>query len=288
MPQFTRLVQAALIVSLLFGVPAFAQDSHNSPSRQLYLLAGTPTTNGSTGTFPVVLYQVGANGKLKLIREVVSQRDGLLALHAAGSVLFALHLNGLPNVVSIIHTEEPGQPDDVVFDPRGLVEVNRAILTAEPSALTADILIPLETEPPNPNKGTLASVSSELNEASSRVRSDAWNEYAALRWDGAPGGPSLGAGVTGISVGNNFAVSVLGHTIVVDALPPSLRGTKIVPEITAVSERYFLLNGVHSSEELYSRDTEEVFVHDRRRNIWKTMQVEGNVSTIHTRIIKGT
>jgi hypothetical protein len=275
----SRLFCVGLTVALICGVVASGQRTASVASQQLYLLSGTPTNSGPQ-TFPVALYQVGPNGKLKVVREVVPQTEGLFEVEAAGGVLFVLHPHILPKSVSIIHLDNPDRPDDVIFNPSASIVIDRGVVFAEPPGSQPDELIPMVPNAANPN-GTLAVVSSETSGTASRVRRDAWDEYAALRVDGDMGGPSVLAGITGRAVDGNLTISIFGHTISVDTLPPTLVGTKSILTIAASSQQYSLLLQVASSmADIFSRDSMQVFVHDRGRNVWKTMNLEGNDSSI--------
>lgn len=253
--------------------------------RQLYLLSATPTEH-TNKTYPVVLYRLSADKRLKVVREVVPQADGVRFVQAWGDAIFVIHPHVISTAVTIVHTGEPMLADDVVFNPRGLILADAWVAVAAPSASSVDELVPLITDASQPThiKGTVASISSNPTGTASRVRSDAWDEYAALRREGEPGGPTnIVPYLVGSTAGDNVAVSVFGHSIVIDTLPPSLRGAtaKITPFIVAVNPEYNLLVVQPPAEDWSSGklpNSTEMFVHDRARGRWKTIRIEGNTS----------
>ncbi len=266
----------------------------------MYLLAGTPTSIYGTEGFPATLYQVGAGAKLEFVREVVPQGHGLIAVHPVGNVIF-VGRDG-PSVLTVIHVRDPKRQDDVpislfesqnevLFPPGSIMADLEASIASESAQLSPIELIPFFTHASqyDPRKGdstrgVLVSVSSDLETSIPRVQRDAWDKYSALQSEGAPGGPQIiPTGIMGSAVHNRFAVDIFGHIIPVDTLPPSLRGKKTLKAI-AVSQEYVLLAVTRSRREIYSPSSAQIHVHDRARNAWETIQLEGNASADHSRL----
>ena len=70
--------------------------------RQLYLLAAA-TTKHSDKTYPATLYQVSTGKRLRSVREVVTQPEGIRFVRAWGDTIFIVHPNQIATAVSIIH-----------------------------------------------------------------------------------------------------------------------------------------------------------------------------------------
>ncbi|MGH9775894.1 MAG: hypothetical protein ACRD50_13205 [Candidatus Acidiferrales bacterium] len=284
-----RLFCAELL--FLMGCWTLASGQGTAPPRGLYLLAATPTEH-SPQTYPAILYSVSAEKKLKMVREVVPQADGVRLVQAWGNAIFVTHPHLITTSVSVIHTDEPLRADDVVFNPHafdamsnphGLFVGDGGVALAEPQPFYIDQLYPLSPDFGDPTKGTLVSVSGEALAGRSRIKFNAWDEYAALRHDGGLGGPAITAGLIGSAEDGNLVITKAGHSTVVDKLPPSLRGKsrKIVPVIVAASREYLVLILQNTAEEVSSGNlgaSMEAFVHDRVRDLWKTIQIEGNSS----------
>jgi hypothetical protein len=289
--QRFRLLSAVLFLGL-FCNPSTGRQVDESP-RQLYLLAATPTQH-TDKTYPATLYRVTGDKKLKPVRELVAQADGVRFVQAWGNAILVAFPHLTTTTFSIVHTQGPMLPDNIVFnphpydlttDPHGMIVAASLASAAEPPGSFARELVPLSPDFSDPAKGTLVSVSSGPAQAEPRITKNSWNDYAALRYEGIPGGPTGSPGLTGSALGDNFVISVSGHTIVIDTLPPSLRGIgkKIRAAIVVASERYLALTVERSQEEMSSAslpDSTEAFVHDRARDRWAAIRVEGSASAM--------
>ena len=296
-----RSLRMALVLSFICGCVASAQDKQNpTSSGDMYLLAGTPTSIYGTEGFPATLYQVGAGAKLEFVREVVPQGHGLIAVHPVRNAIF-VGRDG-PSVLTVIHVRDPKRQDDipislpesqneVLFPPGSIMADFEASIASEPAQLSPVELIPFFTHASqydprrgDPTKGVLVSVSSDLETSIPRVQRDAWDKYSALRSEGALGGPQIiPSGIIGSVVHKRFAVDIFGHIIPVDTLPPSLSRTKALKAV-AVSQEYVLLAVTGATPETYSPSSARVHVHDRTRNTWETVQLEGNATADQSRL----
>jgi hypothetical protein len=276
------LIGAVLVQILLHGALASGQVPRNVIPLQLYLLSGTPTNYGEE-TFPVCLYRVNA-AKLKLVREVVPQTEGLYSVHTSRDVIFVAHPHIVPTTASIIHASDPLRADDVVFNPKSLITIGEEVL-AEPKPALVDELFALATDPTQLNKGTLVSVSSSLAATDPRLKYDKWEEYSALRFDGVPGGPAPGTGPFGSIVGERFVISIFGHNIAVEALPPFHQGIngQTIAWFVAVNREYSVLALANTAPALPTEKAgilREMLVHERVQDRWKKIQIEGSNSRL--------
>jgi hypothetical protein len=81
-------------------------------------------------------------------------------------------------------------------------------------------------------------------------------------------------------VGDDIGITIFGHANVIGPLPAFLRGTnrKLILVIAAVSQDYLLLVARDDLPPEKLGASQEMFVHDRVRNRWSTIQIEGNWS----------
>jgi len=281
---------AALALGLLCCIPTWGQGNPTPSLQQLYLLAGT-TSQHTPQSYPVVLYRVGKDRRLELVREVVRQSDGIRFVYAWGDAIFFLYPHDSVTSVSIVHTNEPTRADDVVFSSDGVTPSPSASAIVVPPGSAAALLIPWITnlaDPANPPSRiavTDAKVSSSSGGPGPRVQLDTWSDYAYLRSEGAPGGPNYVAALIGSAEGDNLAINFFGHTTVIDKLPPKLRRTnnEIVPSIVAASEEYLILCRQLTWEEVKAGKLGgaiELYVQDRTKDRWNTVQSESNSSTL--------
>lgn len=278
------------ILALTCGVMLRAGRVTINPTLQLYLLAGT-TSQHTPQSYPVLLYRVGENKKLKIVREVVPQADGTRFMYAWGNIIFALHPHTAPTNVAIVHTNEPMRADDVQFSPEGVVPSTSVTTVAEPPGSGEVLLVPWITnltDPSNPPahyEVTDARISNSSIGTSPRVQYDIWSDYAYLRHQGAPGGPNYVPDLIGSAAGENLTIDFFGHSVKVDKLPPSWRrtDTRIVPIIAAASEKYLILTLQYPWESVRSGkvgDSLELAVRDRASGRWSTIRSEGNSPTL--------
>jgi hypothetical protein len=287
---------AGLLASLCGGFAALAQRTVDEAGQQrLYLVAATLTVKGRPGDYPVTLYQA-TQGKLKFVRDIIpsgpqgdTASEGSMAptslccVPVSRSALYFLYPYYRSTTVSIVHFDDPTRVDDVTFNSKaGWTDGMRtAVVPRSPSEDELLIPIILDFSDPSHLKGTLTNISSATK--ASRVTSDAdvWNDYANLQREGDVGGPGPQTALVGVRAGDNIAVSVLDHAVVVDALPPELREVreKKIPIILAANERYLLSVAQLTSEEMASGklgDTVRIFSHDRAHGQWNAIQIEGN------------
>jgi hypothetical protein len=282
--QRYRLLWAGIVL-IPFCCGIASGQEIDATGQQLYLLSATPTEH-SDKTYPANLYQVGADKKLKLVREVVPQSEGVRFVQAWGDAIFVIHPHVVATTVSIVHTSEPPSRDDVLFNSRGLNVNNSAAVAAEPQTGTVELLPLLEDySDPAHLRGTLASVSTSPTASEPRVKFDFWGQYSFLRRAGHHGGPNFAVDLVASRDGGKIAISIYGHTIFIDSLPSALRGAtrKIVPIIVAATQEYLIVMVQRTREEMLSPDpgnSREIFVHERLRDRWKTLRIEGNSPTL--------
>ena len=285
---YKRLSPSLLFV-LLWCLPGGGQLENAAPSERLYLLAAT-TTEHSPQSYPVRLYRV-ASKKLEFVREVVAQADGIRFLCAGQKTFFALHPHTGVTSVAIVHTDDPMRADDVKFSQQGVAPSPPSTAIADPpgagDVLLAPWIINL-TEPANPPKEytvTLARVSGRVAGPGPRIQFDTWSDYEYLRYEGAPGGPNYTPGLIGSAEGENLTINFFGHSSTIDKLPSSLRGTnaKVTPFIVAADRDYLILTPQYSWEDIRSGrlgDSLKLYVKDRLKDHWSTIQSEGNFPTL--------
>ena len=114
---------------------------------------------------------------------------------------------------------------------------------------------------------------------------DTWSDYAYLRHEGSAGGPNYVPDLIGSVAGDAITISFFGHSVVVDQLPPGLRGAsgKIVPVILAASSDYFVFTPQYSRQDMNSGKLGEslhLYVHDRVNDRWDVTQSDGNAPTL--------
>jgi hypothetical protein len=293
-PKWVRngFLCAGLVASMCDGVTVFGQRPPDGAARQqLYLVAATLTVKGQPSGYPVTLYQV-TGGKLEVVREIISpgpdalqeSSTSICCVRRSNNALYFLYPYYRSTTVSIVHFDDPARMDDVKFNSEAAFTDGGRTAVFPRSASGDELLIPITTDFSDPAhlKGTLTDIVSTMKGSQVTPNSDAWNDYGALQWEGEVGGPALQTGPGGVlRAGNNLAISVVGHTVVLDALPPSLRGAtdRSLPVIFAVNQKYLLIGTVNTSEAMASGklgDTSRVFVHDRASNQWKVIRVEGN------------
>jgi hypothetical protein len=303
--QRTRLrsgsVYAGMALSLCICAVVCAQQPNpgDSHSQKLYLIAATLTVKGGPSGYPVTLYQI-ADGKLKLVREIIppgpsgdTANEGSMAptsiccAPVSKNAIYFIYPYYSSTNIAIVHFDDPSRVDNVKFNAAGVFSDGMRTAVVPQSVSSDELLIPLITDfsVPAHLKGTLTRISSDSK--GSHVTSDAtnWNDYRGLLREGDVGGPATQVALVAAKVADNVALSVLDHSVIIDELPPALRGTKdkIVPAILAANEQFLLLCLQHSYEEMARGDLGpkfQVFVHDRVRNQWKEIRVEGNSSRL--------
>ena len=260
--------------------------SDRAATGEMYLLAGTPVDDYA---YPVTLYRA-EGGKLRTVREVLPQTEGVQSVRAWGNAIFLIHPAQNPKAVTVLHTDEPLRADDVTINPSYpdfFFTADAAVAEPKPSVIE-ELMLTSRGEFSAANMGWL-SVTADATDASPRIKADSWDEYSAMRLEGETGGPVRDASFVAAVAGNNLVFPpAFGHPIVIDSLSPQVRdaisgGTRPVAAILAVNRQYLLLVVQRTFEEMFSRQSlssseMNLFLHDREHDAWKTIQVEGNNS----------
>jgi hypothetical protein len=274
-----RQTCALLALCLSCGVGAFGQRT-GTDTQQLYLLFGTPGDK-LVETYPVRLFRVGANNELVLVREVVPKTAGLRIVRMWGHAIFVVSPRYPATTVSIVHTDDPTRKDDVTVSGKGVFPDDGLTVVATPQGTDGDLLLPWIADSSDPTHvvWTLASISSDPSQSGPRVKFNHWDEYAALRYEGGTGGPELISPPACVARSGELEVIVHNPPIIIDSLPPELRdtNTKLVISVEAESQDYLLLRAFDPSTERPA-SSEKMFLHDRAKDRWSTIQVEGNRS----------
>lgn len=265
------------------GAIVGGESTANAPGT-LYLLAGT-ATNYHEGRFPVDLYRVGGNQALRFVREIVSQSNGLFSVHASKDAIFVNYPSVNPTSVSVIHIGTPANGDDVVFNSETshINPIESAM--AQPGGLLAVELFPIDSNDAEANahhEASLVSVSSERGPVSRRIGRDHWTDYGSLRWDGGTDDPEPAMPLYASLAGKNVVVIVGRHVIPIDSIPPAIAkvGEQKRPVILAASQDYLVLSFKYTQAEMTRLGTsKQVFVHDRVRNLWGTLMLDGNLAS---------
>jgi hypothetical protein len=248
------------------------------PGMRLYFLAATPTDDWA---YPVTLYEA-QDSKLRQVRQISPQEEGVRSIRSWGNVIFLTH----SNMLTVLHTDDPLRVDDVT--PQPPLGFGAFAVIAEPKSAEFDELMMSSRGEMTPANIKWLSVASEPSTTGPRVREGAWNEYAAMRFEGNRLGRDW-AGLYGAVEGDHLVCLAFDHHVVMDSLPAfvgeAINQTamqRII--IVAASEQYLLFELEYSQEERFSKKlsaaTETtLFLHDRLNDRWKTIQVEGNRST---------
>jgi hypothetical protein len=306
--RLVGLACASFVLILCAGAEIFAQQrGANAPSGKLYLVAATLAMMEQPSGYPVTVYEV-ANGTIKTVREVIrpypDSGDGITEstpaptaigrILASENALYFIHVSSdgrNPNSISIVHFDNPAKADDLQVRAAGFV-ISNPLTVVSRSTSEDELLIPtftLRGQPPfQPESANLTSILITPERTQVTVNSDAWGDYA-LQFAGQIGGPNPNyLWNWGVASGDNLVValagvpSFVGHTLVLDELPPTLRGTQTKLWVRAANDRYLI-----SHELDYSKNpgaTSHVFVHDRVGNQWKTLQLDGNSMTTILRL----
>jgi len=275
------------IVVLMLLCALDMRGPHAQDVRQLYLLAAA-TTKHSDKTYPATLYQVSPGKRLRSVREVVTQPEGVRFVRAWGDTIFVVHPNQIATAVSIIHESDPVRADDIVFNSGGMFVDDLRTAITQPVANTTEILFPIVTDKRDPNhlKGRLVSVSGTLGEPAQRMKYDIWKEYASLRMEGDYGGPAYDTRFIGSAEDDNLVISIFGFRTAIYTLPPATRSIKDrTAGLFAASARYTVLSVLPrlSTEEMAlanRRDSLQMWIHELKENSWQTIQIEGNSSRL--------
>lgn len=230
-------------------------------------------------SYPVSVYEISGY-KLKLVREVVSQADGVRMIQAWDDVIFAIHPHITSTAVSIVHTNKPEMVDDVVFNPQELIPFDAAVSVVVVQGVPFE-LVPLIVDAHDRahSTGSLASISERPIETGSRIQADKWKQYSQLRTEGEIGGPERMASLICTLDGDHVAMSIFDQHIIVDNVPAALRDTQRATGcfIEGASDRFLVLGVAYLDIPLSVTGTfsEDLFVHDQSRNLWNQTHIEG-------------
>jgi hypothetical protein len=281
------------ITTVLSGARALGQSIPAATAQQLYLLAGTP----SFYKYPATLYQA-VGGKLKHVREVVSESEGLRSVQVGGNVIFLVHPSEAlgdeedrrlrKTFVTVVHADEPLRLDHLVIDtgPDFVIDPYH-IATTEPRRSIFDELLPSFKGGMVPGNLKILDVSSDLNAPAPRVKQSSIQEYRTLRLEGDPGGPVAGERFFVTVSGEDLVAKIWDSpSLVIDSVPPFVRSAADETGlhrlyIAAASAEYLCLERFWVGEDWTSGkpgNSTELFVHNRASNQWKTLQLEGNYS----------
>jgi hypothetical protein len=228
-------------------------------------------------TYPVRLYTIGVNGKLRELREVISQQRGLNSILSSKVALFAASPSIVPTSLNIVHFDQPQISDEIVFNAKGWWVFEGGTAISHYDHAFAELL-PLSRKFDS-ICDRLAVVSGDTGSSGTHLAFDDWSLYSYLWRDGAIGGPSFSPDMVGSVVGDHLAISLCHQSVFVDTLPRFIIRQRRVPIIAAINSQYLVLVLQRTAEELASPKLptwRQVLVHERSRNRWKTIQLEGN------------
>jgi hypothetical protein len=250
----------------------------------MYMLAGTPSSDFG---YPVTLYNV-VDGKLRTVREVLPETQGLRSVQHWNGEIFLVHSPWKPGTVTILHADDPMRIDEVTFydKPGEFFVADSLTALSEPRPSLIDELLPSSEGEFDSNSAVLFNVSNREDVVRPRVQLNTWDEYTSLRVEGQVGGPVPNHQLIAAVVGNDLVFLPGWRRVVLDSVPQNLRETaNATPRhtfaITAATQRYLLLQVEYNGQELSSGkagDSTGIYVHDRIQDRWKTIQIEGNVS----------
>jgi hypothetical protein len=268
--------------ALLPGTAVRQQSGAATDFGQLYLLAATPTEHSPATAYPVTLYRLGADGKLKTVREIVDQADGARIIQSWKNVVFVIYPHLVSTTVSILHIDDPLRVDEITFNPKAFIPADSAVTIAELSGSVMEQLVPLMTNAEDTANHPVPLVSVRASSAT-RLETDNWDDYSKLRREGDTGGPALVAGLIARVRARDLVVSVFAHSTVIDSLPEgwSTAIANEMPLIIAANRSYLIFMTQHKgagSTEDSSDDWQDVFIHNRGTDRWTRMRLEGSVS----------
>jgi hypothetical protein len=274
-----------VLVSLLLCAGLPGQDSAAKHAARLYLVAATSTEHGPD-SYPVTLYLADKSKTLQAVREVVRREDGVRFIYAYGNAIFFPYPHDRPTSVAVLHTDDPGRPDDVAFSSTGVLGAYGEL--AEPPGTGLEFLLSWLAKPIDPGETiptrldvAQAAISSRTISSHARVQSNKWADYAYLRLQGDYGGANPGLGAVPFAQGGNLVLRDSDHPVAIDALPPVLKnlpaGTPLF--VFASTDRYLLFCITRTASQMKSENlgsSMTLYVHDRANDRWTTIQTEGN------------
>ncbi len=269
-------LSGAALINALSSAIAFGQSGP-----QIYLFAATPTPN-RTQTFPARVYRVKPTKTLELIREVVSGSDGVYSVSDGGGVLALLYPFVLPRSIAVVHKNDPARVDNLPFNPDALPVYGFATSLASLNSETVQIL-PLNgsSGPGWPKKLNFVRAVLEPVTASPRVMAGPGSDYEHVLVMGAAGGPASGMNLLGAIAGNDIVIDASQAKPKVDTLAPSvpIANKSVQVLIVGANAGFLVILKLQTEQEMNSLPaTTQNYVHDRKRNFWKTVEVPGNES----------
>ena len=267
--------------------------------RTLFLLTGT-FLNDAGQTFPVRLYTVSTDHKLKLFREVVPGSEGLYEAldDTAGNIYVAFpYFNGVsraPTRVSIVHESQPALVDVVGFNPTGMLNWDRATATSVAPDLKSYALFTLFPVSAvhvddhvafmrliRGSATSLVAIGGQRPVKGPRVTRDQWGFYSHLTFYGSPGGPGQYFTPQAVVEGGNLVMHLGGKTILVDQAPPELTASAAAPRtvwILAANSEFLASVPLGNGPENFAAPAPAtIYVHNRQSNTWKEIRSAGNM-----------
>lgn len=249
-----------------------------------YLLSGTATDHDRH--YPSSLYSIDSYGtkKLHLVRQIVSQEDGVHSIHFSDNNIFVLYPHLLPSKVSVIHTDAPRREDLVAFDPGGRVVIDSRLAMAQQKTHVMSELLWL-LSPEDQLKGTVLSIAASPSNEGKRILKDAWDDYAFLRFDGTAGGPIAAPDLVGSFRNNSVGIAVSDKYAAVDELPVEIARSvnREIPFYLGVNSEYLVFALRDHADDIQSgaltnKPHQMAYVHDRLNGRWTTVRLDGTCS----------
>jgi hypothetical protein len=252
-------------------------------SETLYFVAGTPTNDGPE-TYSANLYGLNVGQKkLQLVRELIDHTSGLYSVqsdqHGALALAFP-HVN--PNSITIVHIDNPGQPDVVSFLPAGGVVLSSGVSVSTKGKNTSKEIFPIVI-PDKSGKDVdpeLIGVEFSPASASSRVDKASITDYEKMVYGGMPGGAAFNATISGSAEGSKVEKKYGNQTGTLAQLSPetamALDGKNLA--ILGRNDHYMIVCVLQSMDDLSQSTTRNVYIQDRKNNKWSKWNQPGNLS----------
>lgn len=273
-------IKGLLCSAILLLLPwCAATGQHVSATAQgMYFVAGTPT-NKSPETYAVTLYAGRSDKELNYVRTVVGKSDGLYwvfdDLHNTLAAAYP-HVNA--SAVSIIHEDDPGREDIVIFNPKLLNTVDDGTALAEESS-HAYALFPAATSNAEATRRiTLIKVLTSTD-SKDRVTEGKIEDYSGIRVAGVPGGPAFGVTPSLAHIDNGiYATLDQQRSKIVDlsGLNAPVDGAAV--DILAASTRFFAFYPSKNMDQVQDLTSRIIFVYDILKHSWKQIAQPGNLS----------
>lgn len=259
------------IPGLTLGICALAQ-----PAPLITLLAAVPTHRGAVH-FPAEVYRIDeTTRKLHLIREIVSQDEGVDFVRCYGNVITL----GVPNVrvreLRIVHGSDPAKVDNVALPPATMIN-GTAIAADKRSGL---IQVLQEYHAPTLTPEYVSILLDENAPESSKVRRNgAPSVMDKMLITGWRGGAAADLDPEGDSIYSYAARAALlfpsppphGTIILAVSPPESLIGKPIL--IACSNPKFLILRGIQVDSPSYKETS--FFLYDREKKSWSTLNFAG-------------